>query len=88
MTDVVEKARGLDSLKESPKKDQVFIITDYNYLNSRQTVFLDLRNGFEIYGYDGYGDDLDVNRRDVPQEVLDLESFLRAEGSKKLSNYA
>jgi hypothetical protein len=85
--DLVEKARDLDSLKESPSKDKVFIVEDYDYLNDKQSVFLDLRDGFNIYGYDGYGDQLQVDKRKIPQEVKDLEKIYRAEGSQQIGEF-
>lgn len=85
--EALEKARELDSLEESPKKDKIFILEDYDYLNDHQVIYIDLREGFELYGYDGYGEKLDIKRRKVPQEVLDLEKIVQAEGTTNIGDY-
>lgn len=87
MTDTIEKAREMDSVKESKKDDGLFRITDYDYDNTHQVVFLDLRDGFSIYGYDGFGESLEVDRNKLPKEVKDLKSHKMAEGSAQLSDF-
>jgi len=83
----INKAKKMEALKESPKKDDIFILKDYDYLNDHQVIYIDLRKGFELYGYDGFGEKLEIDRMKVPQEVLDLEKIVQAEGSANIGDY-
>lgn len=87
MTQTIEMARKLESLKESKQDEGLFRIVDYDYDNTEQVVFLDLRDGFSIYGYNGFGESLEVDRKKLPQEVKNLKSHKMAEGSAQLSDF-
>lgn len=87
MSETIQMARELDCVKESKKDEGLFRLTDYDYDNTEQVVFLDLRDGFSIYGYDGFGKRLEVDRKKLPQEVKNLKSHKMAEGSTQLSDF-
>jgi len=81
-----EKAREHDRLKEISGKPGLFLVKDLS--DDEDSYFLDLREGFNFYGYDENGEQITGEDKSRPnQAVKNIRSFHNAKGSTNLKEF-
>lgn len=84
----IEKAREHDRLEEVQGKDGLFIVKDLSEKRTGDSYFLDLRNGFNFYGYDSEGEQITGEDKERPNmAVKEVRSHYNAQGSTSLKDF-
>lgn len=84
----IEKAREHDRLDEIQGKDGLFLVKDLSDNRTGDSYFLDLRDGFDFYGYNGEGERLTGDdKKPANQAVKNIRSHYNAEGFSSLKEF-